>query len=60
MRSSIVFLILAALIAYDAINNDGATTKEAWATITREFDRLRAGSASNPEPTPAVRNDNPG
>lgn len=47
MRFSFVFLALAGLIAYDAIEYDGANTKAAWSTVTQEFNRLRAGVASD-------------
>ncbi|WP_407048792.1 hypothetical protein [Methyloraptor flagellatus] len=57
MRFSFVFLVLAGLIAYDAIEYDGANTKAAWSTVTQEFNRLRAGVASD---APLRTSDRPG
>lgn len=57
MRFSFVFLVLAGLIAYDAIEYDGANTKAAWSTVTQEFNRLRAGVAAD---TPIGASERPG
>ena len=40
----LILLILVALIAYDAIANDGAYTKAAWAEVESWFDGARAES----------------